>query len=165
MTNLAPWTWGRKNLPAKTESHPAYSLQREMNRLFDEFFGSFDQPVVFFESSELSAFTPKIDVKETEKEILVTAELPGMEEKDVSVTLVNDSLTIFGEKSEEKKEDVKGHYRMERTYGSFRRVLPLPVDIEAEKVTAEFKNGVLSVKMPKCAEVQKKAKSIPINKI
>jgi HSP20 family protein len=109
-----------------------------------------------------SGFSPKMDLEETEKDYRITAELPGMEEKDVEVLLAGNSITIKGEKKEEKEEKDKSYYHMERSYGSFQRTVPLPEGIDLNKVDADFKNGVLTVKLPKTVEAKTKSKKVPI---
>lgn len=124
------------------------SLRREMNRLFDNFL---DWPNLPFPEKEgrLARFAPSINVSEKPKEIRVTAELPGLDEKDISVTLENDNLLIKGEKREEKKEEDEAYYHREMSYGSFRRVIPLAAKVDAEKIEAKFKKGVLKITLPK----------------
>lgn len=166
MFNLTPWT-AKKMSIHKEEEHPVYSLQREMNRLFEDFF----RMPSFERMGELPGFgseqtfgdiTPRIDMSETDKELLVKVELPGMTEKDMNISLNREMLTISGEKKQEREQTEKGWYRMERQYGSFTRSVPLPYEIETEKVEATFKNGILSVKLPKSSVQQKETKSIPV---
>ncbi len=126
------------------------NLQREMNRMFDDFFTGFNLFPSRIEES-LSHFAPNIDVKETPKKIKVTAELPGMDQKDISVSLEDDFLLITGERKEEKKEDDEEYFYREMSYGSFRRMIPLAAKVDADKVEAEFKKGVLKVTLPKLA--------------
>ncbi len=126
--------------------HPFYSLQREMNSLFDNFFRGFDISPRGFYESDLGGFSPSIDVKENEKEFIIKAEIPGVEENDVEVTVSNDSVTIKGEKKEEKEDKDKNYYYMERSYGSFHRVIPLAAEVESGKAQARFKNGVIDIK-------------------
>jgi HSP20 family protein len=142
--------------------HPFYSLQREMNSLFDNFFRGFDISPRGFYESDLGGFSPSVDVKESEKEFIIKAELPGMEEKDVEVTVSNDSVTIRGEKKEEKEDKDKNYYYMERSYGSFHRVIPLAAEVESDKAQARFKNGVIDIKIPKSQNAQTKGVKIPI---
>jgi HSP20 family protein len=149
----------KKSVPARREEHDPFSLFREeMNRLFDNFFRGFD--IEAFEPR--ISFSPKIDVSETDKEITVTAELPGMEEKDIDVSLEKDRITIKGEKKEEKEEKGKDFYRSERSFGSFVRTIPLPKEIDTDKVDAQFKKGVLTITLPKTPEAIKEVKKIPI---
>ena len=149
-----------KSLPAKREEYnPFVSFRNEMNSLFDNFFRGFEiEPF----AGRLGAFSPKVDVKESEKDIRVTAELPGMNDKDIDVSLSKDALTIRGEKKEEKEDKGKDYYRMERSYGSFARTVPLPAEIDTDKVKAEFKKGVLTVTVPKTAKAMRETKKISV---
>ena len=122
--------------------------------LFDEFFGG--------NETALAGFTPRLDVSENDKELTVEAELPGMDEKDVKVSLEDGLLTIEGEKKEETEKDENGYHHVERSYGSFRRTIPFDAKIDEDKVKAKFKKGVLSITMPKAAEAKEKAKRIQI---
>jgi HSP20 family protein len=129
--------------------HPFYSLQREMNSLFDNFFGGVETAPRGNAYGFAGSFMPSIDVKENEKEFIIKAELPGVEEKDIEVTVTSDAVTIKGEKREEKEDKDKNYYYMERSYGSFCRVIPLDAEIESGKAEASFKNGILDIKIPK----------------
>ena len=106
--------------------------------------------------------TPRLDVSEDEKSVHVTVELPGMDEKDVAVTLTDRELTIRGEKKEEKETKEKDVTRRERSYGSFRRTIEIPTDIDAAKIEAKFRNGVLTIELPRTKEAQQKIKQIPV---
>ena len=103
-----------------------------------------------------------MDVAEDGKEITLTAELPGLDEKDVEILLSNNVLTIKGEKKSEQEKKEKDYYRVERSYGSFSRTIPLPEGIDADKVNASFKKGVLTVTVPKLPEAQKEVKKIAV---
>lgn len=177
--NLLPSKWlnKRNGMTVRREEeqqqeHPAYSMQREMNRIFDDFFRSWDMPLMGrsfgdlspFGTFEQSAAMPRIDVHETEKELRISAELPGMTEKDIDVSLSKDMLTISGEKKQESEENVKGWYRMERCYGSFTRSISLPCEVDQDHCQASFKNGVLTVTLSKSPQAQARVKSIPIKK-
>jgi HSP20 family protein len=105
---------------------------------------------------------PKVDVKEEDKEIIVSAELPGMDQKDIDVTVTKDSIRISGEKKHEKEEEEKGFYRHETFCGSFDRVIDLPAEVEEDKAEAEFSKGVLTIRLPKSEEAQAKRKKIKI---
>jgi HSP20 family protein len=160
--NLVPSLW-RGSAPARREpEHPFDALQQEMNRLFDSFFRGFDAAPVGAMEGRLMGFTPFVDVKEDEKEVVVKAELPGIDEKDLDVSLSEHALTIKGEKKEEKEDQGKGYYRMERSYGSFHREIPLPASIDAKKVEAAFKNGLLTVTLPKTEEARKADRKISV---
>jgi len=151
---------GKKSVPVRREEYnPLALLRHEMNSLFDNFFRGFE-PEPF--TGRFGAFSPSIDVKESDKDIAVSAELPGMSDKDLDVSLGRDSLTIKGEKKEEKEERGKDYYRMERSYGSFSRTVPLPAEVDTEKAKAEFKKGVLTVTLPKTAKAIKETKKIPV---
>ena len=139
-------------------------IQREMNRLFDDFFKGFDLAPSETFSDRFGKYSPSIDVKESDEEIIVTAELPGLDEKDFEVLMSNDSLTIKGEKKEEKEDKGKDYYRMERSFGYFSRVVPLPEGIDAAKVDAKFKNGVLKITLPRTEEAKSKIKKIAVKK-
>lgn len=131
------------------------------DRLFDDFFRGFGI-VPTLAAFEPGTFTPSVNLSETDKEVKVVAELPGLEEKEVNLELDDDTLVLEGEKKaeEEAKED-KWH-RLERSYGSFRRVIPLPAEVEGAKAKAAFKNGVLSVTLPKKPEAKPNKKTINI---
>ena len=175
--NLLPAKWlinKRNEIPVRREDeeeHPVYSLQREMNHIFDDFFRSFDGPTRG-DSFALSPFSthgtsvgmPRIDVHETDKELRISAELPGMTEKDIEVSLSKNMLTVSGEKKQESEKNIKGWYRMERSYGSFSRSIQLPCDVDQDSCQASFKNGVLTVSVSKSQEAEAISKSIPIKK-
>lgn len=153
----------KRGLTKHEAEHPAYSLQKEMNDLLNRFFKGWDFPAGGG-FDEFTSYTPRIDVKETDNELIVAAELPGLTEKDVTVSVAKDYLTISGEKKSEKEEDVKGYYHMERTYGSFRRTIPLPYEVHVDRAQATFKDGLLTVSLPKTPETQKGTKTIAVNK-
>jgi len=159
--DLIPWRRGDRGLVREGQEHPLSSLHREMNRLFDDFFHGWGSPLArpFGRGGD---FVPSVDVRETDKEIVVTAELPGLGEKDIEVELTDDGLSIRGEKKSETEEERRGYYRSERSYGSFQRFIPIPVGVQEEKASAEFHNGVLTVSLPKVAEEQAKRKKIDI---
>jgi len=160
---LVPWNWGRKNIPIRREEdHPVYSLQRTVNRVFDNFFEGFSLSSFGSLEDRMRSFTPRVDISESDKEFQVTAELPGMDEKNLDISLANSVLTLKGEKKEEKEDKRKDYYRMERSYGMFRRTIPLPEGVDLEKVEASFREGVLTVTLPKMVEAQKERKRIPI---
>ena len=110
----------------------------------------------------MGGFSPSIDVKENDKEFIIKAELPGVEEKDIDVTVTNDAVTIKGEKKEEKEDKDKNYYYMERSYGSFCRVIPLEAEIDSGKAEARFKNGILDIKIPKNQSAKAKGTKVSI---
>ncbi len=162
LNDLIPWRRREKNVPVRREEvHPTEALQRNMNGMFDEFFEGFGiAPFRAFDKT-WDVFSPRVDVVESDDEIKIAAELPGMDAQDIDVSLSNDVLTISGEKKAEEEHKGRNYYRMERSYGSFQRSIPLPLEVEANKVNAAFKNGVLTITLPKTAE-SKSRKSIPI---
>lgn len=174
--NLLPSKWLNKSSDIAVrredeQEHPVYSLQREMNRIFDDFFRTGDMPLLRrsfdlspFSTFEQNAVTPRIDIQETDKEIRISAELPGLTENDVDVSLSKDMVTISGEKKQESEQNVKGWYRMERSYGAFTRSIPLPCEVDQDRCTASFRNGVLTVALSKTPQAHATLKSIPIKK-
>ncbi len=161
--DLIPSIWKRGEVSSKhVDEHPFYSLQREMNSLFDDFFKGFDFATLGREQEHFGIFSPSIDIKESDKEVSIKAELPGVDEKEIEVSLTDDALTIKGEKKEEKEEKSKNYYRMERSYGSFSRTVPLPTGIDSQKADAVFKKGVLTITVPKTEEAKAKLKKIEV---
>jgi len=131
----------------------------DVDRLFDNFFQGVDLAPVLNEG--VSMFQPRLDIVETEKEVRITADLPGLEEKDIELSLNENTLSLKGEKKSEEEEEGKNFYRRERTYGAFYRDIELPAEVEASKVEATFKNGVLTVVLPK-QEKKEESKKISI---
>lgn len=132
--------------------NPFVSLQREIDRLFDDFTRGFPK----LADTVPEKLMPSIDVTETDKEIEITAELPGLEEKDVQINLSDNLLTIRGEKKAEKEQKDKNYRMVERSYGSFERTLELPEGINADAIKANISKGVLKVTVPKPAPAQTK---------
>ncbi len=153
--------WARKDGPPgarREEENPIALLQREMNNVFESFwnrFGRFDWPA-------WGGGEAKSDVVATDNAIEVSIELPGMEMKDIEVSVANDLLTVKGEKKIERKEEKKGYYLSERSYGAIYRTIPLPPGVDGEKAQASFKNGVLTIKLPQTPEAQAKVKRIEV---
>lgn len=162
ISDIAPWNWKKKKLPITQEENPFTGLQKRVNRLFEDFFSGFElEP--FGSLWEGGSFSPKLNVTEDEKELRVTAELPGMDEKDIDISLTKDALTIRGEKKEEYEEkEGKNSYYTERSYGSFQRTIPLTVAVDEDKIDASFKKGLLTIRLPKTAEAQRETKKITI---
>jgi len=155
---------GRENMPARRGEHdPFRDFQREMNRLFDDFLTDFPIAPRWGEGDfPAAAFSPRVDVSETDKAVKVSAELPGMDEKDITVEMDDAAITVRGEKHEEKEDKGKNWYSREQSYGSFHRVIPLPTSVDGTKAKAKFKKGVLTVSVPKREEEQDKRKAITI---
>jgi HSP20 family protein len=157
MRDLIPWGRNR-NEPASTQAYnanPFLALHREMNRIFDDFSRSFDLPI---SAPGWSTGWPHVEVSETADEVKVMAELPGLEQKDIEVTLHDGMLTIKGE----KKSESNGAVYSERWHGRFERSLQLGPDVDPDKVNAAFKNGVLTITVTKRPEAQRQVKRIPI---
>jgi HSP20 family protein len=157
--------WGRSNnrapVPYRDDDRsPFLSLHREMNRVFDDFFRDFDMRLPMMGGAGANGW-PQLDIAETDKEVTVTADLPGMEEKDVELLLEDGMLTLKGEKRSETED--KDRQFSERYYGRFERHIPLGAEVQADKAEARFKNGVLTVTLPKNPEAQPKARRIAIN--
>jgi HSP20 family protein len=143
------------------EQNPFLSLHREMNRLFDDAFRGFDNRLPAFGMSSLGATWPKVEVSETDNELEVTAEIAGLEQKDIEVLLDDGVLTLRGEKRSETED--KNRQFSERYYGRFERRIPLRYEVEEDKVQASFQNGVLTVTLPKSANAQSRVRRIAIN--
>jgi HSP20 family protein len=137
------------------------NLHREVDRLFEDFWNNGGSSSMLAPWSE-AALSPLVDETEDEKAFHIEVELPGMDQKDVDVSYSDGLLTISGEKKEEKEEKKKDYYRKERSFGSFRRVLPIPGAVDESKIQASFKKGVLSIELPKTKEAQKKVKKINV---
>jgi len=161
----------RESLPARrVESEPFLSLQREMNRLFDEFFDDVGLAVSPrralrpWGERELASegFVPRVDVTETDTEVRVSAELPGLNEKEVTVEVDDEDVTIRGEKQQEREEKGRNWFRREQSYGAFHRVIPLPAAVDGGKAKAKFDKGVLTVTAPKREDDRKRRKSVPV---
>jgi HSP20 family protein len=154
-----------KDPSVRRNGDPFEALQRTIDRLFEEFRRGSDLEAFSSLFSEPSAFDiqmPQVDVAETDEDVQVSADLPGIDEKNVEVILGNHSLTIRGEKSSESEERKKSYHVKERAYGSFHRVVALPEDVDADKAKATFKKGVLTVVIPKTHEAKAKLRKIAV---
>lgn len=150
--SLIPWRRKDSALEVRRERDPFLSQYDMMDRMLDSFF---DMP---FGSRSLQRFDedlffPKVDVYETEKEIVISAELPGIEEKDIDISLSGSALTISGKKESEEVEKGKSFYRRERSFGSFRRSIELPSDVKEDQIEAVYEKGILKVTVPKPDEI------------
>ncbi len=169
-------------LPIKTDATPVTQgngaadlqtfdvLRNRVDRLFHDFRAGFMQSPFFRPLPDIAAFwhrdlgfnvTPAMDIVEKDKAFEVTAELPGLDAKNIDLQLSDGTLTIKGEKQEEKEEKTKDRYVSERRYGSFRRSLQIPDSVDTNRIGANFKSGVLTVTLPKSAAAEKK--TIPVN--
>jgi HSP20 family protein len=162
--DLIPWGRNNNQTPSvyrDEDRNPFLSLHREVNRLFDDVFRGFDSRLPAFGSlSSFAGSWPSVEISETDKEIKVTAEIPGLEEKDVEVLIDDGVLTLKGEKRSETEDKEKQF--SERFYGRFERRIPLGVEVEEDKIDARFKSGVLSIVLPKSAKAQSQVKRIAI---
>ena len=127
-------------------------IRNEMNRTFDHFFGHRPSRIVL----RKGVWSPSVDIAETDEEIAVKAELPGMTKEDVNISITDNILTLKGEKKQENEIKEENYHRVERSYGGFQRSFALPTGIQPEKVKATFKNGVLNINIPKAEEVKPK---------
>ncbi len=181
---LVPWNWFEneegsegKIIPIQHTEHvpgaqmqPMQQLQTEMDRIFNNFFRGFSPPFAGFGNMPSLRFPgmgeglhkPTLDISSSDKEYRISVEVPGVDEKEVKVEVANNRLTIRGEKKQEKEEKDKNFYRVERSYGSFQRVLSLPEDAEQDKIKASFKRGVLTLTIPRKALPASEVKKIKI---
>ena len=143
---------------------PVLAIQNEMNRLFDQFFSDAIPFPAQLVARQTADFLPRIDISETETDFKVSAELPGMDEKDIQIRLEKDALLLSGEKKSEVEEKEKTYHRVERSYGSFERVIPFNTQLDEQNVSAVFKNGVLTVTLPKAKEAIRTSRNIEIKK-
>lgn len=179
-----PWNWFKREeentgstVPVQRASAPDHGyapagnpldqFHREFDRLFEQVFGGFGFSPVELNRPLLPRMSegvlkPTLDLGATDKEYTLTLEIPGVDEKDVRIEIADNTLTIQGEKKQEDEEKGKNYYRMERSYGSFQRVLSLPEDVDQENITATFKKGVLTVSMPRKALPKTDVKQIEV---
>lgn len=161
--SLTPWR-GRFGLRhgEREQEHPLDVFHRDFNRLFESLGRGFGLPMFGRYEVPFGAMMPTMDVAEDEDRFRVAVELPGMDEEDVEVVLSDNVLTIKGEKRLETEETEKPYAYMERSYGSFRRSIPLDFEVVTDKIAATFDKGVLTIDLPKTAEAKKAYKKIPI---
>lgn len=163
--DMAPWNWGRKDYPLATgEGDDAFhSLQRRMNEAFDDFFKRFNLTPFDWSGGWRGEFSPRINVTEKDNVVTVEAEVPGMEEKDLDVSLSGNVLTLRGERKAEHQEEGERSYRREIAYGAFQRSIPLPRRVQADKVQATFRKGLLRIELPLEHEEGEAAHRIAVN--
>ena len=165
--DLIPWSRQENRLPVPVsaergrgnDTHPLLSLHREVNRLFDDVFRGFGVPALA--GFDRAVGWPHVELAETDKEIRVTAELPGLDEKDVEITVEEGALTLRGEKRSEVEEKDRGY--TERSYGRFERRIGLPQGIDRDHAAATFRSGVLTVTLPKTDAANENVRRIPVN--
>jgi HSP20 family protein len=163
--SLVPWK-EKSQTPAVRDDilDPFMTFRRDIGRVFDDFFNGFPERA-FGPLAGWQGITPNVDVAETDKEIVITAELPGLDEKDLDVTLAGDVLTIKGEKKAEREQKNGDSYYVERRFGTFSRSLRLPFVADDEKIEAKYDKGVLTVRVPKPAEVQQSVRRIEVKSV
>ena len=158
LQSIVPWKKEERSPALRRETvDPFFQLQRRINGMFDDFLGS-----SFSNLGNGQQFLPQMDVTETAKEIKITAELPGLDEKDVDVSVLDNMVSIRGEKTQKKEEEEQDSYYSERSFGSFERTIALPQGIDTEKVNARFKKGVLKITIPKKPEAQSNRRKIEL---
>ena len=147
---IVRWSPARELMPALSEE--MFDMRRQINRMFDNLFRG-EAP----ESADLpSIWNPSVDIAERESEYVVKVELPGVSKDDVRITLEDALLTIRGEKKQEKESKEASYHRMERSYGSFQRSFTLPASVKADKIEASYRDGILTVTLPKADEARRK---------
>ena len=163
--DLIPWSRQENRLPVsfdtdrEADSFPLLSLHRDVNRLFDDVFRGLGTSR--FVAFERGLAWPNVEFTETEKEFRITAELPGLDEKDVELSIEEGVLTLRGEKKAEVEDKERGY--SERSYGRFERRIALPRSVERNQADATFRNGVLTVTLPKSPAANENRRRIPIN--
>jgi HSP20 family protein len=133
-------------------------MRREMDRLWDSFF----EGGLRRRTEEAGEWLPSLDITETKNEVIVKAEVPGLDPKDIDISLSDGVLTIKGEKKQEKEEKEADYHLIERSYGAFTRLVKLPKEVQSDKISASYKNGILKVTLPKSEEAKKKEVKIKV---
>lgn len=174
-SKLAPWNWFKKEEEQSTKITPVrhdvnrsdlpatfHDLHNEFNRLFDSLRHSFSMGWPNTTLLQTDWFKPSLDVASDDKEYSIKVELPGMDASNISIEYTSNTLKIKGEKQQEKEEKKKDFYRIERSYGSFQRILDIPDDADADNITSSYKDGVLSITVPRKALPKTDTKKIEI---
>lgn len=162
ITNLIPFSSTPRPL-ARFGADPMVNFRKAMDRLFEDITSDLDEIVPSTWNRSLQDFIPKLDLEEKDDKIVLTAELPGLTEKDVLVEVNKDYLTVKGEKKCSCEERNKNNFFSERSYGAFERAIRLPSEIVKDKIDAVVKDGVLTVTLPKSPEAKKDVKKIPVH--
>ena len=157
LTDLIPWN-RNQNMPAPRQPDPFVAFRRQMDRMFDDFFRGFNVPMTGTAGWSVGTW-PHVEVSETDNEVKLVAELPGMEEKEIELNFNDGLLTLKGE----KKTETNAAVYSERWHGQFERSFQLGPDVDPDKIKAGFKNGVLTVTAGKRPEAQRQVKRIAIN--
>jgi len=164
ISDLMPWRKKETGLTDRQQTDDRLlDLRSQLSRMFEDFYNTSFGISSFLEDFQSpSDFSPLMDIEESAKEITVAAELPGIKPEDVEISIENKLLTISGEKREEKEDTGKRHYRVERSFGSFTRRVPLPTEVEEDQVEASLQEGLLKIILPKSKSARKNAKRIPV---
>lgn len=155
----------RALVPRRASAEPS-PWELDMDRMFEDFLGRRLRPFWperWWSAAATEITTPAVDLYEEKDDIVVKAELPGMEKDDIEVNLSDNRLTIKGEKTQEEEVKKEGYYRSERSYGSFVRTLELPREVQTDKIKAAFKNGILEIRLPKTEEAKKKETKVKVD--
>lgn len=178
LSKIAPWNWFKheegepRTLPitrhnGEPTTHPIERVRHEMDRLFDAFLSGDDPfgrwPAAASIRGESGWLRPTTDISSTDREYTIRLDLPGVSKDDVKVELCGDTLRIRGERRHEVEDKGRDYHTVERAYGSFQRVLSLPADADGAQARAEFKDGVMTVTLPRKAEAAGQARQIDIN--
>ncbi|EKF75538.1 heat shock protein Hsp20 [Alcanivorax hongdengensis A-11-3] len=166
---ITPWNWLRREgsrerpLPQRSPGHPLLRWDREFDNWFEQMLGDMAWTTPAPRAQPSIPFRPNLDILERPEHYLITAELPSMEKRDLSVTLDGDSLTIAGEKQDVMESEKDGYHYSERRFGQFQRLLTLPADADGEQMNATFHNGVLSLTIPRHEPHNQTRKAIEIH--
>ena len=148
--------------PRSRQLDPFRNLREEVDRIFDDFFRSWSRPWSGWLEPTRAGFVPSVDLKETDEEFIITAEVPGVSKDELDVTITEDSVTLRGERREEKEHKEGDYHYRETSYGSFQRVIPLPGEVVADKAKAKLKDGVLTLVLPKAQPARSKGVQIEV---
>jgi HSP20 family protein len=164
---LVPWRdKSQTPAPRGDDLHdPFLSFRRDVDRMFDDFFGGYGCRAVGSPFGSWVTPTPSLDLTENEKEFVVTAEIPGLDDKDFEVNVSGDVLTLKGDKKAEHEHRNGDAYYMERRFGSFSRSVRLPFEVQDEKVDARYEKGVLTIRVPKPADMQRQVRRIEVRTV
>ena len=161
LKQMVPWKRKEEGMTVRRQESPFEMWRSEMDRLFDRALSTL--PMGGGISDRMSGHLfPDVDVKDADKEVKITAELPGVKEKDLTVTIDEGGLMLRGEKREEREEEKADHYLAECSYGSFFRQIPLPDGLLTDDAKAKFKDGVLKITIPKSPDMESKRKALKI---